>query len=421
MSKNRANEEISRCINKLLLKEPFYAHIISGTIRKITNEIETVALGLKEDVIFFMVNETYFLKELTSTNERVAVIKHEILHLVFRHLFRAKKIEDIEIYNIAADLVVNQYIGQHWKLPTDAVTIELFPDLKLIKFKNLEYYYQELYRLYHSISKSKVSEGNSNLDENDEDDELSNSKKILLDIYGKKRHSNHSYWCSENKENETSENEHVIATKILLNKQIQSAYERASAKNKNELPDQIKLEIDCIGEELKPMVDWRRVLKIFSGQSSKTKIQHTSKRISKRFGTRPGIKIKQFNKIAVIVDTSGSIDNQTLLQFFFEIEQISRMGTDILVIECDNIVGKVYAYSRKITIEISGRGGTNYDPAFEYINQNKKLKINSCIYLTDGLVQPPKIKPRCNLLYVITPDGSMGAHLKFGRYIQMRK
>ena len=423
---NRVNEEISKCINKLLLKEPFYAHIISSTVRKITNEIETAAVGLKEDLIFFMVNNTFFLKELKTTNERVAVIKHEILHLVFRHLFRIKNIDDLEIYNIAADIVVNQYIGQNWKLPDNAVTIELFPDFNLEIQQNVEYYYTELNTVFKSLQKKL-----SNLDKeipNKDKIEISNSEKKLLDIYGKSIHSNNIFCSDENDDtesennettNKSSYNQNSIA-KLALNRQIQSAFERISSKNKDELSDEIKQEIDIISQELKPAVDWKRVLKLFSGQSSKTKIYHTIKRVSKRFGTRPGIKIKKQNKIAVIVDTSGSIESEILNQFFFEIQQIYRLGTNVLVIECDDRVGNVYTYSKQTLLEISGGGCTDYDPAFEYINQNKNLKINSCIYLTDGYAEPPKIKPRCNLLYIITPDGLVGDHLKFGKYIQMR-
>ena len=424
---NRVNEEISKCINKLLLKEPFYAHIISSTVRKITNEIETAAVGLKEDVIFFMVNDTFFLKELKTTNERVAVIKHEILHLVFRHLFRMKNIDDLEIYNIAADIVVNQYIGQNWKLPENAVTIELFPDFNLDIQQNVEYYYTELNTLFKSLQK-KLSKLDKEFPDKDKI-ELSDSEKKLLDIYGKKTHGNHQFWSDSNLDNTSKNNDSINSNsnfdpssiaQLTLNKQIQSAFERISSKNKDELSDEIKQEIDIICQELKPTVDWKRVLKLFSGQSSKTKIYHTVKRVSKRFGTRPGIKIKKQNKIAIIVDTSGSIDSEILNQFFFEIQQIYRLGTDVLVIECDDRVGNVYTYSKQTILEISGGGCTDYDPAFEYINQNKNLKINSCIYLTDGYAEPPKIKPRCNLLYIITPDGLVGDHLKFGKYIQMR-
>ena len=140
------NTEVSRCINQLLLKEPFFAHILARTVRKITDEVPTAAVGLSNDLILLMVNEEFFLKELKSESERTAVLKHEVLHLVFRHLFRDKIKEDAELFNIAADIVVNQYIGS-WKLPDSAVTLKTFPDLQLKPEQHLEYYYNILFKL----------------------------------------------------------------------------------------------------------------------------------------------------------------------------------------------------------------------------------------------------------------------------------
>jgi len=58
------NEEISRCIIKMLLKEPFYAHFLSGVIREVTDKVPTAAVGFKSGKIALYVNENFFLKEL---------------------------------------------------------------------------------------------------------------------------------------------------------------------------------------------------------------------------------------------------------------------------------------------------------------------------------------------------------------------
>jgi predicted metal-dependent peptidase len=404
----KVNNEISKCINKLLIVEPFYAHIISGIVRKITLDVNTAAVGLSDNTIFLLINPDYFLNELKTTNDRIAVIKHEILHLVFRHLFRWENFPNKKIYNIAADIVVNQYINERWILPTNAITLEIFEELELFKFKDVGYYYNELIKLFdlihHKTKKSTIS------------DSLKNKIKKMVED---NESSDHSLWETNNSITEKSKkNENVEALKISLSRQIQQAYERISIKEADKLPLKVLNEIKIINEELKPKLDWKRVLKLFNAQSSRSKLKYTNKRISKRFGTVPGIKIKRLNKIAVIIDTSGSIDDETLKQFFIEINQIYKIGTEIIVLECDDQVRNVYTYKKVNNISVNGRGGTDYDPAFEYINEN--LNINSCIYLTDGEANPAKIKPKCNLLYIITPDGNMGEHLKFGKQIQMK-
>ena len=143
MSKD-INEEISRCIIKMLLKEPFYAHFLSGVIREVTDKVPTAAVGFKSGKIALYVNENFFLNELKSVNERVAVIKHETIHIIFKHLFRMKtKSYDNQLFNVAADIVVNQLIHP-WKLPDSAVTLDTFPELKLPKDKSVEWYYENL-------------------------------------------------------------------------------------------------------------------------------------------------------------------------------------------------------------------------------------------------------------------------------------
>ena len=121
----------------MLLKEPFYAHFLSGIIRVITDDIPTAAVGFKSGKIALFINENFFLKELRSENERVAVIKHETLHIIFKHLFRMQVNNyDRKLYNIAADLVINQLISP-WKLPESQSLYLHFRSLVYLRIKLL--------------------------------------------------------------------------------------------------------------------------------------------------------------------------------------------------------------------------------------------------------------------------------------------
>lgn len=437
--------ELSRCINQLLLKEPFYAHVIAGTVRKVTDEINTAAVGLSNGLILLMFNELFFLKELKSTPERIAVLKHEVLHLVFRHLFRVLNDEDQELYNIAADIVVNQYIGQ-WKLPKTAVTIETFPDLNLLREQNIIYYYGILFELHKSnlnalkdeyggigVSEVKMQDnnGSGSKKKNRKFEDLPMNEKYpisanaLANIYNTQRHGNHSKWVYKNGEHSFSEDvkiDKTIASALeqSLGKQLLDASRRTPIKSYGNLPLSIRETIEIIRDSIKPKVDWKRQLKIFSSSSGRTQIYHTVKRISKRYGTRPGMRIKKFKKIAVVIDTSGSIDSHTLAIFLKEVDSIHKSGADVQIIECDAAIQSVYKYHRNSAIEVKGGGGTNYDPAFNYINSIRNLNIDGCIYLTDGYAPEPTIKPLCKLLYVITPNGNIDKHLKWGRIIQIK-
>ena len=58
--------------------------------RSFSNAIPTAAVGIKNGLIELLFNPDFLVNELNSS-ERVAVLKHEILHIVFRHLYRNKK------------------------------------------------------------------------------------------------------------------------------------------------------------------------------------------------------------------------------------------------------------------------------------------------------------------------------------------
>jgi len=375
----------------MLLKEPFYAHFLSGIIREVTDKVPTAAVGFKSGKIALYVNENFFLKELRSMTERVAVIKHETLHIIFKHLFRMKtKTYDNQLFNIAADIVVNQLIAP-WKLPDSAVTLETFPELKLPKDKSVEWYYENLKK-----NASKDSE----------------YKKRLMEISEQGTHSDHKMWG----ENENFSME-VVETEV--DRMIIQAKDRTPIKDYGTIPLGIKSLIQSIIEKRNPQIDWKRALKLFSSTSRRTRVYHTMKRFSKRFGTRPGIKIKRFQKLAVAIDTSGSINIDDFNTFFSEIHSMWKFGAEVDVLECDADVQKKYSYRGRTPEFVHGGGGTLFDPVFEYIISNRFERYDGCIYLTDGYAPEPKIKPPCKVFWCITKDGKVGPHLKFGRVVKM--
>ena len=375
----------------MLLKEPFYAHFLSGVIREVTDKVPTAAVGFKSGKIALYVNENFFLKELRSMTERVAVIKHETLHIIFKHLFRMKtKTYDNQLFNIAADIVVNQLIAP-WKLPDSAVTLETFPELKLPKDKSVEWYYENLKK-----NASKDSE----------------YKKRLMEISEQGTHSDHKMWG----ENENFSME-VVETEV--DRMSIQAKDRTPKKDHGTIPLGIKSLIQSIIEKRNPQIDWKRALKLFSSTSRRTRVYHTMKRFSKRFGTRPGIKIKRFQKLAVAIDTSGSINIDDFNTFFSEIHSMWKFGAEVDVLECDADVQKKYSYRGRTPAFVHGGGGTSFDPVFEHIRSNRFERYDGCIYLTDGYAPEPKIKPPCKVFWCITKDGKVGPHLKFGRVVKM--
>ncbi|MCO6482293.1 MAG: hypothetical protein J5I62_05820, partial [Flavobacteriales bacterium] len=57
------------------------------------------------------INPGFWDKDLTDETYRYGGIKHEILHIALRHILMVDKFAHKQIFNIAADIVVNQYVS----------------------------------------------------------------------------------------------------------------------------------------------------------------------------------------------------------------------------------------------------------------------------------------------------------------------
>ena len=384
----------------MLIEEPFYAHLMSGVNRKISTEIPTAAVGITGNTITLFINEDFFLKKLRSASSKVAIIKHEILHLVFKHLFRTDLLRyDKHLFNIAADLVVNQYIGK-WNLPNNAVTLKSFPDLELESNQTVEYYYHEIKKLSSQSDKEKPKNPES--------------FKALNEILQEESHSDHSLWGK-------AKSGDYSAAEITFGKLLLDAKNRSGKKGYASLPKSIKAQIQIEIDKQQPKVDWKRVIKLFNNSSTKTYLKYTNRRVSKRYGTRPGLKVSQHSKLLIAIDTSGSINKSEIDLFFSEIHGVWKSGTELDVIECDAGVQNKYQYKGTLPSIIYGGGGTSFDPVFDHINNNRQIKYDGCIYLTDGYAGRPTIKPYCPVLWIISPNGLDDDHLWFGRITKLEE
>jgi predicted metal-dependent peptidase len=400
-------EELSSCIVSLLMKEPFYAHILGNVVRKITSEIPTLGVTSKDKKIYLLVNEKYFMESLKNKDEKVGAIKHEVLHLILKHLNRKPSLyQEGELWNLAADLVVNQYISP-WKLPNSAVTLLNFPDLDLPKEASIEEYFERLNKLKNEMKNS----GWGNSDSFDpRETSTPESSQFLQDIFGKERHSDHTQWNdSANSSEET-----------LIDQAIQSAKERAKS-NWIHLPSFIKNNIFVQSKLPMNSISWKREIQIFSSACGRTRIRHTMMKISKRYNTRPGIKVQRMKNLLVVLDTSGSISEDTVRMFLSEIHQIWRTGASVSIMESDSTVHKVYPYKGKFPSSITGGGGTDYDAAFLWMNRKLNKQYDGCIYLTDGDAPSPQIKPYCRILWALSGDMKYTPHLKWGRVVKLEQ
>jgi len=411
-----AERELDQCIVMVLRQEPFFGHLLGSVVRRLDQRIPTAAVTLSPLGVSLVVNPSFLMDQL-SRPERCAVIKHEILHLVFKHLFRfeAPGTDRLRL-NIAADLVVNQLIHP-WPLPGSAITLASFPGLELSPNKSVDYYYRRLER--HAGS-------NPGFDQH---------LRTQLDS----SHSHHGRWADSGGEGFAPRQRQATPTapdgvasqqpelsedlaRILeeaFDRQLQRARSRLSSKQWGDVPGSLRSLLETPAGDTIGQVDWKRALRLFASSGYHTRIVGTNRKRSKRFGTYPGIRIRREKRLAVVVDTSGSIGAETLAAFFAEIALIQRSGADVVVIEADAAVQNVYPFRGRVPEQAGGGGGTDFNPAFRWLREVSRQRFDGCIYLTDGYADTPSVRPPCRLLWVVTKDGRTGDQLPWGKSIRM--
>jgi predicted metal-dependent peptidase len=141
----------------------------------------------------------------------------------------------------------------------------------------------------------------------------------------------------------------------------------------------------------KPL-NWKALLRRFVANAENVYKNKTVMRANRRFGfSMPGTIKKRKIKLAVAVDTSGSVSDAALATFFTEIDHITKSNADVILIQADCEVKSVKEYKTGKWPKITGRGGTAYDPA---LKAAVKEGVDGIIYFGDMDTADVPDKPR---------------------------
>jgi predicted metal-dependent peptidase len=115
----------------------------------------------------------------------------------------------------------------------------------------------------------------------------------------------------------------------------------------------------------------------------------------------PVLESREIGKIVFAIDTSGSIDRDLLKTFISEIKDaMSIFSVSVTVIHCDTKVRKVEELMEDDDIVPEGRGGTEFQPVFDYVNQNLE-ETKAIVYFTDGGCWGGFKEPDCPVLWAM--------------------
>ncbi len=374
-------DAVARTTKNLIFTEPFYGLFLIGINKKYTDALPTAGVSKHGIGMQLAINPNFFSD--LSEDHRFGLIKHELLHIAFGHLVIRDRYQNAKLFNIAADLEINQYILES-KLPEGGLLLSSFPELNLpVKAGTKEYY---------DILNQAQEDGTSP------------SLDSLMDQMNGETPYDHATW---DEFDDLSEAEKKLVQKQVEH-QLKEVAETTIKKNGN-IPGELSEVINRLMHIEPAKFDWKGYLRRFIGNSSIVYTKKLRRKYNKRYSGNPGLKIKFKNNILVGVDTSGSVNNDELKEFMSELCHMHKTGHKITVAQCDTSLNSVKEFNPKHNWEIHGRGGTDFQPVIDHFNENKG-QYTALIYLTDGEAYSPENCPK-NTLWVLSSISDMNDEL----------
>lgn len=393
----------------LLREKPFYAYLLAQMEKSEKKDVALAAVSQKNGVLQFYYNKSGFIANCNNLKEMLGVIEHELIHLVAGHTVR-KGERQVGIWNLACDFSVNQLVT--YSLPTIALKVESY---NLPRNLAVEEYYELLKKEQTQTRESKgktkrrmdgsENEVEASINQGAEGNDGGSTGEGDENDLNEKYKSVHSYWDDFDELGQE-------LTASIVQEVVKDAYQ----KSRGELPQAISQLVKCLIEN---QIDWGKILRMFAVCTRAHTRRPSWKKINRRFPEiMPGYKKDYYSNLVVAIDTSGSIGSEELSQFGAEIKKIQKFRNKITVIECDAKIQKVYELKKRMDLDLQfrGRGGTDFNPVFEYIKKNR-VKPNGIIYLTDGFGPAPEKPFPIPTLWVISQKGKKP--VEWGREIKL--
>lgn len=176
--------------------------------------------------------------------------------------------------------------------------------------------------------------------------------------------------------------------------------------------------IDSIIASTKVKIDYRRVLRLFRTEVISSKRRLTRMRPSHRFGFDYMGSVHQLtSRLLIAVDTSDSVSNDMLSDFFGIVNRFFKYGIetiDVVMFDTE-INGETISLKKamKDGLKIIGRGGTDFQCVIDYAAQSK-TRYQGLIILTDGDAPTPTLPPffRVPILWALIKNRHSNHKLK---------
>lgn len=388
-------DAISQAIIYLFEKEMFYAEIIASMRRFNTPSIKTAGVCIKDDIELHINNDWF---ETLPVEQRAGVLKHECEHILRDHIVRLKEIAP-DVYTKTDDVaqnIINQMKHRSLNVAADyAVNSNINPNnlpdfvcyakqANLPNGETVEWYHDKIKNQDQRPQKGKGHPEDSEGD-------------------GQDGFPSHSLW---------GESE---GSKEILKEKIKQVLNKAAEKTR--AAGRMTSEQELLLSKLNAhTVNWKQQLARFCARAIESKIESSKKKRNRRYGIiHPGaVKIEELH-IGVAADSSGSVSNEAYTQFLSEIENVAKYAK-VTFVDADCEVKAAHVWKKGAPRKRKGGGGTAYQPALTYFNE--ETEIDALIYFGDMDISDQPLKPKYPVLWAIV--GNQPPPAKFGSEIRVK-
>ena len=345
--------------------------------------------------------------DLLNDTELKDVLSFEAMRIILKHPYSRKR-KNKEVMYFASNITIKEY------------TETKLPFITAYRYFKTHRHDKKYFEYYYNLIKEKSSGGAGN-------------------NHGKKKGAKNNKKKSQVVENKTSEAQsfrgEVKKSNNLIKKYLENWQENTLFWNQddyhnfiiNEKIEQVRDNDnwgtmpgnlrEMILVSMRPKVNYRAILKNFKASVVSSNRILTRMKPSRRYGfAYMGSRYKFTSKLLFAIDVSVSMTKKDIQNGFSIVSNIFNYGIkSIDVIQFDTVVhGEKQEIKRAFkTIEIRGRGGTDFQAVFDYVE--KSPYYDGLIIFTDGVAPQPVVKKRIKTVWLfnnITSFMMMGDFLK---------
>ena len=385
-SSRSVRDTIRDIITALIVRDPLIGLLLKRTWIYADESSMFIAYT---DGLRIYINPTRFSK--LRNEEKAGVLAHEVMHIVLKHVARAKHVRRLfpqlsqEAVNVSADAKVNQLIMSEFVLPEGAITpsdlaTALGVDVKKVEESSFEELCELLAKkipkqislmygleldVFPESARNSGGEDGAQRGKREEGDRRSSSRRDLVVL------------------NEGDAEDSGVSSEEEMEERVVRKYVESFmvAKTSGKVPGWAER---VLNEILKSKVPWQRLLRALLTKGMGKKVKRTWSRPSRKHPLFPGKEFLKANKVVVLVDTSCSISDKELQQFISEVYWVAKEVAEVVVIPWDATVYEEQVIKRPDDIrkiKVKGGGGTVIKPALELVH--KKYPDSTKVILSD--------------------------------------